>query len=159
MDVSFINNINSIISKWKFVPVFCDLQILCIDISSRSIDKVTILPKQNESVSRVHIASEVLFAHYTPQAARLGYARLYNLHSVVYKKKVNKLMKIQNEPRSQLPTGIIGKQVCLFRIFHLNISNMNIYCCCLQKYANKSMKIQNELRGRLPKGIIGKQVC
>ena len=31
---------------------------------------------------------------------------------VVCKKKVNKLMNIQNEPRSQLPTGIIGKQVC-----------------------------------------------
>ena len=38
-------------------------------------------------------------------------------------KDVNKLKNIQNEPKSYLSTGIIGKQVCRFRISHLYISN------------------------------------
>ena len=40
---------------------------------------------------------------------------------LLFQKYVNKLMKIQNEPISQLPTGIIGKQVWRLRISHLYI--------------------------------------
>ena len=36
-----------------------------------------------------------------------------NIHCCFdYKKYVNKILKIKNEPRSQLPTGIVGKQAC-----------------------------------------------
>ena len=35
-----------------------------------------------------------------------------NIYCCCLQKYVNKILEIQNEPRSQLPTGIIGKQVC-----------------------------------------------
>ena len=35
-----------------------------------------------------------------------------NIYCCCLQKDVNKLMKIQNEPRGWLPTGIIGKQEC-----------------------------------------------
>ena len=35
-----------------------------------------------------------------------------NIYCCCLQKYGNKLMKIQNEPRSQLSTGIIGNQVC-----------------------------------------------
>ena len=31
---------------------------------------------------------------------------------LLFTKYANKLINIQNEPRSQLPKGIVGKQVC-----------------------------------------------
>ena len=41
--------------------------------------------------------------------------------------------------------------------FAIIISNMNIYCCCLQKYVNKLKNIQNEPRSKLSTGNIGRQ--
>ena len=35
-----------------------------------------------------------------------------NIYCCCLQKDVNKLIKIQNQPRSLLSTGIIGKQVC-----------------------------------------------
>ena len=38
-------------------------------------------------------------------------------------------MEIKNEPRDMITNVNNGKQVCRLRILHLNISNMNIWCC------------------------------
>ena len=54
-----------------------------------------------------------------------------NIYCCCLQKYVNKLMKIQNEPKSHLPTSIIGKKSTLISNFALYISNMNIYCCML----------------------------
>ena len=35
-----------------------------------------------------------------------------NIYCCCLQKNANKLMKIQNEIRSKLPTGIIGRKVC-----------------------------------------------
>ena len=47
--------------------------------------------------------------------------------------------------KREIKNCIIGKHVCGFRISHLLMYKMNIYCCCLQKKVNKLMKIQNYL--------------
>ena len=41
-----------------------------------------------------------------------------NMYCCCLQRYVNKLMKIQNEPISKFPTGIISEQVGSFRISH-----------------------------------------
>ena len=63
-----------------------------------------------------------------------------------------------NWDRDKFPKLIIGEQVRWFRISHLKISNMNIYCCCLHK-VNKLVETKNEPRDLLTNVNKGKQVC
>ena len=46
---------------------------------------------------------------------------------VVVYNKVNKLVKVKNEPRDLLPNVNKGKQVCEIRISDSKFPNMNIY--------------------------------
>ena len=63
-----------------------------------------------------------------------------NIYCCCLQKYVNKLIKIRNEPRSHLPTGIIGKQVCFQRLYGVIeyadseydiLLKSYVYICCL----------------------------
>ena len=47
-----------------------------------------------------------------------------NIYCCCLQKYVNKLIKIQNQPRSQLPTGIIGTKLTLWKMLERSVYNI-----------------------------------